>query len=131
MTTGQWWVVWNANTGKAPVVQSVTKPATPASGKVFGPYATKAQAEAEANPNSSTLSVIGLGVSQGLQHATNPFGGTKLDWSLILSGFKEWFVRGLKVVFGGILMLLGISHLTGLDNKVTQIAGMIPKVVPV
>lgn len=128
MPTAQWWVVWNANTGAAPVVQSATKPATPASGKVFGPYTTKAQAEAEANPNSSTLSVIGLGASQGLQHAANPFSGVNLSWSLVLSGFKDWFVRGLKMVFGGILVILAVSHLTGLDNKVTQLAG---KAVPI
>lgn len=64
-----WWVVWNAGTGAIDVVQSSTKPATPASGKVFGPYTTKAQAQSEANPNSSLFQQAALGANAGLQQS--------------------------------------------------------------
>lgn len=51
-------------------------------------------------------------------------------YSLQASGFSGWFMRGVKMIFGGILMILAVSRLTGLDNKVTQLASNI-KVVPV
>lgn len=50
------------------------------------------------------------------------------SFSLLLSGISGWFTRGLKLVFGGILMIIGISHLTGLSNSLTRAAG---KVAPI
>jgi hypothetical protein len=44
-------------------------------------------------------------------------------FSLGVTGIAGWFVRGLKVLVGGILMILAISHLTGASNKVTALAG--------
>lgn len=44
-------------------------------------------------------------------------------WSLIVSGISGWFVRGLKMLFGGVLMIMAILHLTGASNKVTEVAG--------
>lgn len=129
MAGGSWWVVWNANTGAINVVGPVASaPATPASGKVYGPYATKAQAEAEANPNTSTLGVIGLGLGAGAGKATggavgDTQTGSPLSFALSASGLSGWFVRGLKVLLGGILMILAVSRLTGASNKITEIAG--------
>lgn len=56
----------------------------------------------------------------------NPLSG----WHLSVSGIAGWFFRALKVLFGGILMIVGIAKLTGADNKITQLASKIP-VVPV
>lgn len=46
-----------------------------------------------------------------------------LSWVLSGSGLAGWFLRGVKMLFGGILMISAISHLTGLDNKAAQLVG--------
>jgi hypothetical protein len=48
------------------------------------------------------------------------------SWSLVFSGISGWFFRGLKVLFGGILAIIGVSRLTGIDNKITQLATKVP-----
>src|ERR1700722_5298251 len=52
--------------------------------------------------------------------ALNPANDVGPAFSLIFSGIGAWFVRGLKVLFGGILMLMAAAHLTGADNKLTR-----------
>ena len=53
-----------------------------------------------------------------------------LTSSFQVSGIAGWFFRGLKIVFGGILMIIGVSKLTGADNKIVQLASKVP-VIPV
>jgi hypothetical protein len=92
------------------------------------PYTTYAAAVAEAKSLSKTakknaVPPIGTNPAQNATPAAIAFG-------LSVSGIAGWFMRGMKVLFGGVLIVLGISKLTGADNKITQLASKIP-VVPV
>jgi hypothetical protein len=62
---------------------------------------------------------FGTGTAKGL-------GSLYPSWSLVFSGISGWFFRGLKVLFGGILVIIGVSRLTGIDNKVVQLATKVP-----
>lgn len=108
----------------------------------FHGYATEAQANA--NPNSVNIlqkvlvNEIELDYQTALKtqsqpggaNASNPLAqaeqGVLSGWNLQISGISGWFLRGLKVLFGGVMMVIGISHMLGLDNKITQLAGQIP-----
>jgi hypothetical protein len=118
MATAYYWVIWlPSNT--ASVSGPGAKPATPSGGKVFGPYNTAAEAQ-----QGVTLAEQHKGASLSLGNVIGQLPGIGLpSWSLIASGFTGYFVRGLKILFGGILIVLGISHATGLDNAVTRLAG--------
>lgn len=130
--SGQYWVTWKDVGDPAAARKSAilwgpqAHPPAQLSGYFqAGPFATKADAQAYENS---------IGTGEIIPHAGTPIiGSTSVksllpSWSLIFGGFKDWFARGLKIVFGGILIILGVSHLTGLDNKVTQLAG---KAVPI
>lgn len=96
-------------------------------GLAWGPYPTRAKADDELTliregkaPNPIGLPTNSPGSS------TNPLS----QFSLNASGFSEWFMRGLKILLGGILIVLGISRLTGAENAVTAAASKV-KVIPV
>jgi hypothetical protein len=108
----------------------------------FHGYATEAQANA--NPNSVNVlnkiyvDLIEADYSTALKdqsepggvNASNPLGqataGALQGWGLHISGISGWFLRGLKVVLGSILMIIGIAKLTGADNQVTRLARAVP-----
>jgi hypothetical protein len=81
-----------------------------------------------ANDAGTGQAQIAKGTVLGAEQITKDL--TAPSWSLILGGISGWFFRGLKVVFGGILMIVGISKLLNVDNKIVQLASKIP-VVPV
>jgi hypothetical protein len=125
MAAGQWWVVSEGILGdlvndltqgqltgvKFTVVQSVAQPSG-----ATGPYATRAQAVAEANALTGDVNKAGnSALPQPVKAESVPSG-----WQLLASGFSGWFVRGLKVTFGGILLILAVSHLTGASNALTR-----------
>lgn len=89
--------------------------------------ATEAQAAAEARKEVPNGTPPTTSFSKGAQNAiTNNPATNALDKSLRfglhVQGIAGWFFRGLKVLVGGILILIGISKLTGADNKITQMA---------
>lgn len=90
-------------------------------GTLSGPYSTEEDAKAAA----AKLPTKEQSSAQNVASSLNP-----ANWNLQVSGVAGWFFRGLKVLFGGVLMIIGISKLTGIDNKITQLASKIP-VVPV
>jgi hypothetical protein len=95
-------------------VTSATQEQTLEAAGADGPYASQAAAQAEANNKTQAGN-------------TN----SKPGWNLSVSGISGWFWRALKVVFGGILMIVGISKLTGADNAIMQVANKIPMVAAV
>lgn len=102
----------------------------PGSTFVGGPYATQAAAE-KAHPGTETTSPTDRGnapASGVAPGSTNATPSQLPSFSLLFSGISGWFYRGLKVLFGGVLILIGVSHLTGLSNKLTQTAN---KLVPI
>jgi hypothetical protein len=54
----------------------------------------------------------------------------KPTFNLVFRNISGWFFRGLKIVFGAAMIIAGISKMTGVDNKITQLAGKLP-VIPV
>jgi hypothetical protein len=67
------------------------------------------------------------GAARGVAADTAGIGaitGSTLEnqFSLDISNVAGWFFRGLKILFGGVLMIIGISKITGVDNKITQLA---------
>jgi hypothetical protein len=41
-------------------------------------------------------------------------------FSVVAKGFSDYFLRGLKILLGGLLILLGVARLTGADTAVTS-----------
>jgi len=128
-----WWVVPEGTIGEmvgdlvgiakgtlavGSAVHVVSASARPASA-VAGPYDTQAEAQAEANSINEPLTAA----TSGSNNPVNQAATGALGWNLSLSGFTGWFLRGLKILFGGVLIILAVSHLTGLSNKITQTAG--------
>ena len=89
-------------------------------------YATQAAmlAAIQANHWPAPTGVAGGLGNVGSQAATAAASG--LTGQLKVTGVAAWFFRGLKIVFGGILMIIGISKLTGADNTIVQLAGKVP-----
>lgn len=77
---------------------------------------------------ATDVGTLAVGGAQGAAKFSQSIPGLP-TFSLSVSGIAGWFFRALKVIFGGILMIVGISHLTGVDNKIVQLASKIP-VIP-
>jgi hypothetical protein len=98
-----------------------------------GPFGTKQEAlnfyqqNAAANPDwkppSGFPGVIGNAIKSGVQAGA---GALTSGWRLAATGLSGWFMRGLKVLFGGVLMITGVSKLLNVDNRITQLAGKVP-----
>ena len=97
---------------------------------ITGPFPTEAQAKAFSPASAwqalggaiggATSLLIAGKVTTGSVVAGENAGAGLGDWQLSLSGVGAWFARGLKLLFGGILMIVAVLHLTGADNKLTQ-----------
>jgi hypothetical protein len=129
-----WWVVWNADTGSIRITETVgkgSKPATPKSGKVYGPYSTHADAVSIANSSEGLLGSIGLGINAGLGKASggavgDTSGSSTKSWyqqigdlAGALSNPNTWIRVGEGVV-GLILLDVGLKAFTG--TSVTETA---------
>lgn len=73
------------------------------------------------------LNQIATGTTSGLEGVSKDVSSLVPSWSLSVSGIAGWFFRGLKILFGGILMIIGISRLAGAENAVTRAAGKLPE----
>lgn len=126
-----WW--YNSNTGS--VIDAATGEGLVASLGIgwHGPFANKQDAlnfyseNEAANPGWKAPTGLGGAVTNAVKKVTDAALPT---FGLSVSGISGWFIRAMKVVFGGVLILVGIMHLTGTDNKLTQLASKIP-VIPV
>jgi hypothetical protein len=93
-------------------------------------YATQAQmlAAVKANGWPAPTGVLGglsnVGSEAGKAAAKTAVGG--LTGQLKVSGITSYFFRGLRILFGGILIIIGVSKFTGADNKIVQLAGKVP-----
>jgi hypothetical protein len=88
-----------------------------------GPYATQADAEAQAQarqtaaqstevnlPSAGSL----LGTLAGFLGVKGPISGTNL------------VIRGLKIIIGGVLLIVGLVHITGAGGAVADVARKVP-----
>lgn len=137
--TEMWFVVQkSAGNGRAPLIgtDKVVGPVTSGSslyqtymafvnaGTAEGPYPTKAKAQA-------ALSKVGTGPHANGPQITNK-GGNPLSGIDAVGNFfnnlgkSSTWLRVAKIVGGGALLLIGISHLTGMENKVGEVARNVP-----
>jgi hypothetical protein len=113
---------------------------------INGPYVTQAQANAaipaiqKAHPAPGEASQVvdaATGQPQSANSVSNPLdflknvaGGIGEIGDVVhtLTEANTW-IRIAKVVAGGLLLLIGLAHITGAENKVASIARKIPVIV--
>jgi hypothetical protein len=85
-----------------------------------GPFATQAQAKAAANPQQQSPNPVNDAVNAA-QNATGSLG------SLIsaLTSSNTW-IRVVKVVIGGVLLIVGLVHITGVSGTAADAARKVP-----
>lgn len=135
-----WWAWYNVQSGQpAQVIQAPS--ASDVQSKtgfppLAGPFRTRAEAQHWIDAGGGATSSPGLkpGGVEGPAGKAPPApvhpADAALKWAVRTSGIAPWFFRGLKILFGGVLIIIGVSRLTGVDNAVTQLASKI-KVIPV
>jgi hypothetical protein len=100
-------------------------------------YATEAEAEAHPQTMNDLQAALGgaqalAGVSGSATNIPTPGGvvtgaGTTAaaattGWNLVVHGISAYFMRGLKIVFGGILIVTGIMKMTNAKQDIIQTA---------
>jgi hypothetical protein len=131
-SSGQWWVIaytqvsgpstYQYFQGTKAQAQAQANLAVKVGGSnVTGPFSTEADAKAAVASGK-----VNRGDQSQAQQAITAVGNALGGWNLAVSGIAGWFARALKVTLGGVLMIIGLSRLTGVDNKITQLAGKVP-----
>ncbi len=113
-------------------------------------YATEAEAEAHVNASpspdqeallqtlkASSVSPVGAGVTGDLStpSSTGGVGGalSNLAGNITggITGFhgSNFVIRAVKIIVGGMLVLIGLAHLTGADNAVANAARKVPVII--
>jgi hypothetical protein len=89
-----------------------------------GPFATQAEAKAAANPQQQSPNPVN-DATNAVENANIP-GLTQIGGFFgALSDSNTW-IRVAKVVIGGMLVIVGLSDITGSDHAVAQAARKIP-----
>lgn len=83
-------------------------------GAAFGPFSTQQAAQAFANKGGPGPAIPG-----------NPATAIKDLWHGL--DFGSWILRLGEIVLGIVLIAVGVSKLTSLDNKIAQTAGKLGK----
>jgi hypothetical protein len=91
-----------------------------------GPFATEAQALAAQNPQQQSLNPV----NDATNAAENASGVLGIPASIgnffgALTQANTW-IRVAKVIIGGMLVIIGVSHITGVENNVAIAARRIP-----
>jgi hypothetical protein len=125
MAAQQWWIIWRTDAKgdlAGTLVQSAAEPKLPAGADDISGPGTKAQMQ-------QVLKELG---GQPTGGSTLPTPGSVLGSVTGLTGVSDFFTalgkwslwkRVLEVVFGGVLLLGGIFHLTGAKKTVIELAG--------
>lgn len=89
--------------------------------------ATEAQAAAEAKkefPSGAAPTNAGITPGRVVSQAAKDAGASITSgFKVVLGGTTGLLTRILKVVIGGVLIIVGVMHLSGTDKKLTDIAG--------
>lgn len=99
--------------------------------------ATQAQAMAEAQkefPKGKTPTTAGITAgrvaSTAAEQAGAATGISSITGFLSTLGSANLWIRVVKIVAGSIILFIGVAHLTGLDQKITGIAGKAVSAAP-
>jgi hypothetical protein len=87
-----------------------------------GPYATKALAQSAANAATSTATSTEFNPS-----LPNPLSGVDAIGAFFNKlGEANTWIRVGKVIIGGLLLVVGLVHITGADNAIASAARKVP-----
>jgi len=91
-----------------------------------GPFATEAEAKTAQNPQQQSANPV----YDAVNAAQNATGALSIPASIgnffaALGNANTW-IRVAKVIVGGVLLIVGLVHITGADNKVASIARKVP-----
>lgn len=76
------------------------------------------------NPATGNLQTAsGPGIPQAAAKAAESL--ALPQWMLAITGISGWFARGLKLVFGGILIVAGVLKLTNTDKTLNQVLPLV------
>jgi len=147
-TAEAWWVIASTSIGAAPAysyffgTQAGAETAAKrvvevtATQAVTGPFASKAAAEAAVkskqvntpSPTSLTTTLPGIGSNKPV---TDTGDQSTQGFLAGITGFSgtDFVIRAAKVIIGGVLLIIGLAHITGAGNAVASAARRIP--VPV
>jgi hypothetical protein len=105
-------------------------------GAVNGPYATQAQAEQQQAKDSQAQAAGTETSSGGTGTSSNPKTNVNVPSPLTgLAAIGDFFqrltqastwIRVAKVITGGMLLIVGLVHITGIENKAAAIARKVP-----
>ena len=91
-----------------------------------GPFATQAEAHTAANPQQQSPNPVNDAVNAA-QNATGVLGIPASIGSFFSAlGQSNTWIRVAKVVIGGVLLIVGLVHITGADNAVATYARKVP-----
>jgi hypothetical protein len=139
MASGSWWVIaytqeagpitYQYFQGTKAQAQAQANQAVKQLGgtNLSGPYPTKAAAQAAVKNNK---------VNKGTSEGQNPNPATTTGISIpgisqigdffgALADANTW-IRVAKVVFGGVLLIIGIAHITGASGAIADVARKVP-----
>ncbi len=131
MAGAQWWVVNQISRPGGPrgpqvtsyvVVQAATRPVN----AVAGPYATQADAQAWQTSANTAGNSPGSAIGGATNAAVNATGLGGLDSFFTALGQSNTWIRVAKVVSGGVLLIVGLVHITGAGGAVANVARKVP-----
>jgi hypothetical protein len=89
-----------------------------------GPYATQADAETAAGQATAKATSTEIGTPNGINLSVP--GLSQVGSFFGALGDANTWIRVAKVVVGGLLLIVGLVHITGADNAVASIARKVP-----
>lgn len=116
---------WNdANAGK------ILSPSESGEGQQLvkwkGPFATEAEAKTAQNPQQQSPNPLN-DATNAAENASGPLGIPASIGSFFGAlGQSNTWIRVAKVVVGGVLLIIGIAHITGAGNAVATAARKVP-----
>lgn len=130
MATGSWWVV-NQPVGISPkarftnyvIVQAAARPVN----AVAGPFATQAQAAAWQTSANTAGNSPGSAIGGTVNAAASSIPGLSAigDFFGALTQSATW-IRVVKVIVGGVMLVVGIAHMSGASGKIAETARKVP-----
>jgi len=93
--------------------------------------ATAAQATAEAKkefPNGTAPTTAGITPSRVAGVAAGEAGAALPKWTAAITGFSgtNFVIRAAKVIIGGVLLIVGLVHITGVGGAAADVARKVP-----
>jgi hypothetical protein len=90
-----------------------------------GPYATQAAAKTAANPQQQSANPVNDAANAAENSSSLAIPASIGNFFAALGEVNTW-IRAGKVVIGGLLLIIGLVHITGADNAIATAARKVP-----